>query len=355
MTDSTQRDGYRIAIAGATGVVGRELMALLDERGFPIASLSLLASPRSAGTKLPFRGSDHTVAALSSFDFRETDIAFFSAGSALKDEARRAANEGALVIDNSSAFRRDANIPLVVPQINGHTLDTLRPDQPLGNLKPGIVANPNCSTILLMMVLGPTHRLSPVKRIVVSTYQAVSGSGVGGIRELEAQQAAAIRGEPLTCEIYPVPIYANAIPFVQAFADGDLTTEEWKLIHESRRILESPDLAVSATCVRVPVWRAHSESVNIEFGVRPSTPALRHALATAPGVTLVDEPDEMAFPTPRDANGKDDVLVGRIRRDPGNENAIDLWLCGDQIRKGAALNAIEIAEYVCGVGQTSRT
>ena len=355
MSASTKQDGYRVAIVGATGVVGREITLLLSQRGFPIHSLSLLASARSAGTSLPFGDDSLRVSELPAFDFRETDIAFFSAGSALKNEARRAAEQGALVIDNSSAFRRDADIPLVVPQINGHRLGALIPDERLGKPRAGIVANPNCSTILLMMVLAPIHRLSPVRRIVVSTYQAVSGSGVSGLSELEAQAEAERLGQPLVCKTYPVPIHANAIPFVQAFDEGDLTTEEWKLILESRRILEHPDLRVSSTCVRVPVLRAHSEAVNIEFACRPSVEAVRDVLTSAPGVTVRDDPASMIFPTPRSADQKDDVFVGRIRLDPGHDRAIDLWLCGDQIRKGAALNAIEIAEYVCGVGREAPT
>lgn len=326
----------RVAIAGATGAVGQEFLSLMAERGFPVGTLRLLASERSVGRKIPFGGEEIAVELLSGFDFSQVDVAFFSAGSHLKDEARRAAAEGACVIDNSSAFRRDPDVPLVVPQINGRAA--------LGHA--GLIANPNCSTILLVMALGPLHQQVPVRRIVVSTYQAVSGSGAAGLGELSAQAEAERTGEPLVSSCYPKPIHGNVLPFVQAFDEGDLTTEEWKMVHETRRILEHPDLAVSTTCVRVPVRRAHSEAVNIEFERAVAPDEVRSWLQEASGVQVVDDPATGRFPTPRDADGGDDVLVGRIRRDPGHERAIDLWLTGDQLRKGAALNAVEIAEYL---------
>ncbi|MDJ0975977.1 MAG: aspartate-semialdehyde dehydrogenase [Planctomycetota bacterium] len=325
-----------VAIAGATGVVGAEFLRLLEERAFPVASLRLMASARSAGRRLAFRGTEIEVEDLAEASFEGVDVAFFSAGSAQKAHARRAAEAGTLVVDNSSAFRMDPDVPLVVPQVNG---DRARDHK-------GIIANPNCSTILLVMAIAPIERQVPIRRIVVSTYQAVSGSGAAALAELEQQAADEREGRPLTPSVYPMPIHGNVIPFVQAFDADAITTEEWKMVKETQRILERPELAVSATCVRVPVRRAHSEAVNLELERAVTPDEARTWLDAAPGVTVVDDPAAMRFPTPRDADGGDDVLVGRIRRDPGRPEALDLWLTGDQIRKGAALNAVEIAEHL---------
>jgi aspartate-semialdehyde dehydrogenase len=275
------------------------------------------------------------VAPLDGFDFEGIDVAFFSAGAERsRAHGPRAAGAGALVIDNSSAFRLDPDCPLVVPEVNPEAARSHK----------GIVSNPNCSTILLVLVLAPLLRRVPVRRVVVSTYQAVSGSGSKGLAELSRQLEEERAGAPPSTDAYPVPIASNVIPFVQAFAEDGLTTEEWKMVRESRRILSAPALRLSATCVRVPVRRAHSEAVNVEFE-RPVDPAdVRRWLAAAPGVRVVDDPARLRFPTPREAEGGDDVLVGRIRRDPGHEAAIDLFLSGDQLRKGAALNAVQIAE-----------
>ena len=330
--------GLNVAIAGATGVVGQEFLRVLDERSFPVASLRLMASARSAGRSITWRGVPHLVEDLASADFTGVDVAFFSAGSAQSAQARRAVSEGALVVDNSSAFRMDPEVPLVVPEVNAEA----------GRRHAGLIANPNCSTIILVVVLAPLLRRVRIRRIVVSTYQAVSGSGAAALAELEAQGAAERAGRPLVSEVYPAPIHGNVIPFVQAFAEGGLTTEEWKMVRETRRILEQPDLAVSATCVRVPVRRAHSEAVNIEFEREVDPVEVRAWLQEAPGVQVIDDPATLAFPTPRDAQDGDDVLVGRIRRDPCHPRAIDLWLTGDQLRKGAALNAVQIAETVLG-------
>jgi aspartate-semialdehyde dehydrogenase len=336
--------GLSVAIAGATGVVGREFLAILEQRRFPIDTLRLMASARSAGTHMAYGEAACEVENLATADFRGVDVAFFSAGSEQRAQARRAAAEGALVIDNSSAFRMDPEVPLIVPQVN--------PEAALKHN--GIIANPNCSTILLVMALAPLERQVRIRRVVVSTYQAVSGSGAQGLAELESQESARRDGEPLVASIYPVPIHGNVIPFVQAFAEGDLTAEEWKMVRETQRILERPDLAISCTCVRVPVRRAHSEAVNVEFE-RPVDPALaRTWLGEAEGVRVIDDPATLAFPTPRDAEGQDDVLVGRIRQDPGHARALDLWLTGDQLRKGAALNAVQIAESVLGTSAGSR-
>ncbi len=335
---------YRVAIAGATGVVGQEFLRVLEQRAFPIAELRLLASARSAGKPIEFGGQEHVVEDLATASFEGVDVAFFSAGSDQQAHARRAAAEGALVVDNSSAFRMDPDVPLVVPEVNAAA----------GRAHKGLIANPNCSTIILVVVLAPLEAQARIRRIVVSTYQAVSGSGAAAVAELTQQAEAAREGRPLQAEVYPAPIHANVIPFVQAFAEDDITTEEWKMVKETRRILERPDLAISATCVRVPVLRAHSEAVNIEFEREVSPDEVRAWLAEAPGVRVVDDPAALSFPTPADAQDGDDVLVGRIRRDPGNPKAVDLWLTGDQLRKGAALNAVQIAESVLGVGAAAR-
>lgn len=324
-----------VAIAGATGAVGEEFLRVLEQRRFPVGRLVPLASSRSVGRAVRFAGQDHPVADLATFDFRGVDVAFFSAGAERsREHGPRAAEAGALVVDNSSAFRMDPRAPLVVPEVN---LDAARRHE-------GIIANPNCSTILLVVVLAPLLRRAPVRRVVVSTYQAVSGAGAKGLDELARQHEEERTGRPLTTSAFPYPIASNVIPFVQAFGEGDLTVEEWKMVKETRRILEHPTLPISATCVRVPVRRAHSEAVNVEFE-RPVTPDEARAwLRAAPGVAVVDDPAHLRFPTPRDAEGLDDVLVGRVRRDPGCPTALDLWLTGDQLRKGAALNAVQIAE-----------
>jgi aspartate-semialdehyde dehydrogenase len=331
---------YDVVIAGATGVVGREFLRVLGERAFPIRSLRLLASERSAGSTIDVRGRAIVVEDLARAAFDGVDVAFFSAGSDQAPHARRAAQAGALVIDNSSAFRMDPGVPLVVPEVN--------PEAARGHA--GIIANPNCSTILLVLVLAALERHARIRRVVVSTYQAVSGSGAAALAEWEAQAHAEAAGEPLEAHVYPAPIHGNVIPFVQAFGDDGITTEEWKMVRETRRILARPDLPISATCVRVPVRRAHSEAVNVEFEAPVAPADVRAWLEAADGVRLIDDPARLRFPTPRDAQEGDDVLVGRVRRDPGEPRAIDLWLTGDQLRKGAALNAVQIAEQVLGAG-----
>lgn len=325
------------AVVGATGVVGREFLSVLEQRSFPVARLRAFASARSAGSRLPFAGGEVEVEDLNGADLSGIDVAFFSAGSDVsRAEAPRFKDAGALVIDNSSAFRMDPEVPLVVPQVNADDARTHK----------GIIANPNCSTILLVMVVAPLERAHSVRRIVCSTYQAVSGSGAAGLEELDEQGRAEASGRAIETRVYPRPIHRNVLPFVQAFGEEGLTLEEWKMVRETRRILRRTDLGISATCVRVPVRRAHSEAVNVEFHDSVSPEEARRLLAAAPGVRVVDDTEALLFPTPLDAEGGDDVLVGRIRRDPGCERALDLWLVGDQIRKGAALNAVEIAEAV---------
>ncbi len=329
---------YRVAIAGATGAVGAEFLKLLEERPFPLASLKLLASARSAGRRVRFRGEELPVEELTAGSFAGVDIAFFSAGGSVsKKFAPAAAEAGAVVVDNSSAFRMDPAVPLVVPEVNG--------DDALGQR--GIVANPNCSTIILLMALAPLHRLSPVRRVVVSTYQAASGAGASAMRELEQQSRALLAGEPVTREVFPHQIAFNLFSHNSAIDETGYNEEERKMVHETRKILHEPDLAVTATCVRVPVLRAHSESVNVEFaGERPSQGAVRSALDAFPGVTVVDEREKNRFPMPLDASGRDDVLVGRIREDLSHPRAVDLFVSGDQILKGAALNGFQIAQLL---------
>ncbi len=324
-----------VAIAGATGAVGVEFLRVLEQRRFPVKRLVPLASAKSAGKTVRFAGDDVPVRDLGTFDFRGIDLALFSAGAdRSREHGPRAAKAGALVVDNSSAFRMDPDVPLVVPEVNLAEARTHR----------GIVANPNCSTILLVVVLAPLARHAPLRRVVVATYQAVSGSGARGLAELSRQIEEERQGKAPSLSVYPDPIASNVIPFVQAFGEGGLTTEEWKMVKETRRILGKPDLRITSTCVRVPVRRAHSEAVNVEFDRPVAAEEARAWLQAAPGVRVVDEPERLEFPTPRDAEGGDDVLVGRIRKDPCLDTALDLWLTGDQLRKGAALNAVQIAE-----------
>ena len=329
---------YHVAIAGATGAVGTEFLQLLEERPFPLASLRLLASARSAGKRIAFRGEELPVEELTGRSFENTDIAFFSAGGGRsKQFAPAAAEAGAVVIDNSSAFRMDPAVPLVVPEVN--------PDDALAQR--GIIANPNCSTIILLMALAPLHRLSPVRRVVVSTYQAASGAGASAMRELEEQSAAWLAGEAIVKDIFPHQIAFNLFSHNTAIDASGYNEEERKMVNETRKILHAPDIAITATCIRVPVLRAHSESINLEFaGPRPSLREIRDALAAAPGVTLVDDRENNVFPMPLDASGRDEVLIGRIREDVSHPRAIDLFVSGDQILKGAALNGYQIAELL---------
>ncbi len=329
---------YHVALAGATGAVGTEFIQLLEARNFPIASLRLLASPRSAGKTLPFKGEELPIEVLSEDTLKGTDIAFFSAGGAQsKQFAPIAAQNGAVVIDNSSAFRMDENVPLVVPEVN--------PDDAIAHK--GIIANPNCSTIILLMALAPLHRLAPVRRVVVSTYQAASGAGAQAMRELETQSQAVLQNTPVVKEIFPHQIAFNLFSHNTKIGAHGYNEEEMKMVNETRKILHLPNLAVTATCVRVPVARAHSESINIEFdGPRPTLDAAREALANFPGVQVVDDRENNVFPMPLDASGQNNVLVGRLRDDLSCFSAIDLFVSGDQILKGAALNGLQIAELL---------
>jgi aspartate-semialdehyde dehydrogenase len=327
-----------VAIVGATGAVGVEMLLCLEQRNFPLGRLTLLASSRSAGKPVDFRGEKIIVKELTHDSFEGVDIALFSAGGGISLEfAPSAAAAGAVVIDNSSAFRIDPDVPLVVPEIN---------PQAVRHRPKGIIANPNCTTIISLMALKPLHDAFGLKSVIASSYQAVSGSGAQGIIELEEQVRAITLGEPFTPKVYPRQIAFNVIPQVDAFTDNGYTKEELKMLHESRKILGVPELKVSCTCVRVPVYRSHSVSITAAFDKPVDPGSARAAYDGKPGVMVVDDPANRIFPVPLDTTGKDDCLVGRIRRNIVLDNALDLWVVGDQVRKGAALNAVQIAEIL---------
>jgi aspartate-semialdehyde dehydrogenase len=334
--------GYHVAIAGATGAVGTEFLRVLERHRFPVASLRLLASERSEGKRIRFAGEDLVVQRLTENAFDGVQIAFFSAGaSRSRQYAPAAVKAGAVVIDNSSAFRMDPQVPLVVPEIN---IEDARQHE-------GIIANPNCSTIIMLMAVAPLHRRWRAKRIVVSTYQAASGAGAQAMQELLDQTAAILEGKEVTPRVLPHQIAFNLFSHNSAVNEYGYNEEEWKMIHESRKILHEPGLAITATCVRVPVLRAHSESINIEFAERrPSVEEARQALTEFPGVKLVDDRERNHFPMPIEATDREEVLVGRIREDVSNPMGLDLFVSGDQLLKGAALNAVQIAEAMIARG-----
>jgi aspartate-semialdehyde dehydrogenase len=327
-----------VAIVGATGAVGVEMLLCLEQRNFPLGKLKLLASARSAGKRMEFRGEEIVIEELTHDSFKGVDIALFSAGGSISKEfGPSAAAAGAVVIDNSSAFRMDSDVPLVVPEIN--------PDA--AKIRPrNIIANPNCTTIISLMALAPLHEKFGLKSVIASSYQAVSGSGAQGIIELEEQVKAIATGQPFTPKVYPRQIAFNVIPQVDAFTENGYTKEELKMLHEGRKILGLEDLRVSCTCVRVPVYRSHSVSITAVFEKPVDVAAARASYAGKPGVQLKDDPENAVFPVPLDTTGKDDCLVGRIRKNIVLENALDLWVVGDQVRKGAALNAVQIAEIL---------
>ncbi len=336
--------GVRVAVVGATGAVGRTMLAVLEERDFPVAELRLMASARSAGTKVATRWGEVEVEDLAEADPSGVEIALFSAGGARSREfAPRFAAAGAVVVDNSSAFRMDPDVPLVVAQVNDHAVAS-RPR--------GIVANPNCTTMDLMMAAGPLHRAAGLRSMVATSYQSVSGSGQKGMQELTEQVRFFLAGdlqalqtggwEAPPSEVYPRPIAFNVIPFAGSESDLGYTDEEWKLVNESRKILEIPDLAVEPTCVRVPVMVGHGIAATLRFDRPVSRAEAVEVLADAPGVRLWED----RIPTPLDSAGVDDVLVGRVRETVGEPGGINLWVVGDNLRKGAALNAVQIAELV---------
>ena len=327
-----------VSIVGATGAVGREMLVCLEERNFPLSQLTLLASARSAGQKLTFRGEEITIKELTADSFAGIDIALFSAGGGISlDYGPIAAKAGCVVIDNSSAFRMDEDVPLVIPEIN---------PEAARNHPRNIIANPNCSTIITLMGLAPLHKAFGLKGIIASTYQAVSGSGAQGIAELDAQIKALTNGNPTEKRVYPHQIAHNVIPHVDSFEDSGYTKEEQKMLHEGRKILDLPELKVTCTCVRVPVMRSHSISLTAIFEEDPTVSEAHEALSSCPGLRLVDDPSRSLYPVPLDTTGKDDCLVGRIREDQVLPNALALWVVGDQVKKGAALNAVQIAEIL---------
>lgn len=328
---------YNVGILGATGAVGQELIRLLHERAFPIAELRLLASARSASKTQAFEGKSWTIQEATPDSFEGLDVCIFSAGaSQSKLFASEAVKRGCIVIDNSSAFRMDEEVPLVVPEIN--------PDATFGHK--GIIANPNCSTIITLMGLYPLHKAFGLKSIIASTYQAVSGSGAGGIIELEQQVKALVEGEEVEKEVYPHQIAFNLIPHVDQFFDDGYTKEEMKMLNEGRKIMSLPELKVTCTCVRVPVYRAHSISVSADFERPVSVEAAREAIAAFDGSELVDDPANLEYPMPLDYSEVVNCGVGRIRNDSVFDNGLALWVTGDQVWKGAALNAIQIAELM---------
>ena len=326
-----------VAIAGATGAVGTEFLKLLEARDFPMKSLRLLASSRSAGSKLKFRGENLEVEELTPKSFKGIDIAFFSAGgSRSKEFAPHAVDSGAVVIDNSSAFRMDEKVPLVVPEIN--------PKQAFEHQ--GLIANPNCSTIQMVVALDPIHRAANIQRVVVSTYQAVSGAGASAMEELKQQLRAWANDEPMKQEVFPTQIAFNLFPHIDVFQDNGYTKEEMKMVHETRKIMNAPNMQISATCVRVPVLRAHSEAVWVETEKPLSESEARELFEKEPGIVVQDERESGGYPTPWHITETQETYVGRIRKDISHPNGLTFWVVADQLYKGAALNAIQIAEVL---------
>ncbi|WP_277086439.1 aspartate-semialdehyde dehydrogenase [Porphyromonas catoniae] len=335
-----------IAIVGVTGAVGQEFLHVLSERSLKIDQLKLFASTRSAGQRITFKGQEYIVQELRhGDDFQDIDIAFVSAGGSISLEyAETITKHGAVMIDNSSAFRMQEDVPLVVPEVNA--ADALvRPR--------GIIANPNCTTIQMVVALNVIHQLSPITRVHVATYQAASGAGARGMMELDEQTKAIARGEEPEVKKFAYQLAYNLIPQIDVFADGDYTKEELKMYNETRKIMHS-DLSVSATCVRVPVTRAHSEAIWVETEETIELDVLREAFRKAPGIVLQDEPSEQVYPMPLFIAEKDPVYVGRLRKDLTNPRGIAFWCVSDQIKKGAALNAVQIAEYLVSQGQFSK-
>jgi aspartate-semialdehyde dehydrogenase len=332
-----KKSKYNVAVIGATGAVGRTMLSILEERKFPVDRLVPLASARSAGKQVEFAGKKITVEELKADSFEGLDFALFSAGGSVSLEfCPIAAQAGCVVIDNSSAFRMDKDTPLVVPEINPHAIGD----------NPGIIANPNCSTIQMVVALKPIHDRYKIKRVVVSTYQSVSGTGQDAIEELKAQSSQALNDQPVEKDVYPHQIAFNCLPHIDSFLDTGYTKEEMKMVNETRKILEDDAIQVSPTTVRVPVFYAHSEAVNVETEQEIDVNELKKILSVAPGVRLVDAPGKSEYPLATEAAGRDEVMVGRVRADLDNPRAVNLWIVADNLRKGAALNAIQIAEVL---------
>ncbi|MEX1197047.1 MAG: aspartate-semialdehyde dehydrogenase [Pseudohongiellaceae bacterium] len=331
---------YNVAVVGATGAVGETLISILEERDFPVGELYPLASERSAGSKVMFKGRAVTVQNLAEFDFSKADIGLFSAGGSISDEyAGKAGKAGCIVIDNTSRFRYEEDIPLVVPEVN--------PEAIAGYTTRNIIANPNCSTIQMLVALKPLHDRAGITRINVATYQAVSGTGKNAIEELAGQTAALLNGKEVECKVYPKQIAFNALPHIDDFQDNGYTKEEMKMVWETHKIFGDESIGVNPTCVRVPVFYSHSEAVHIETRDALSEDDVYSLLAAAPGVKVLDERRDGGYPTAvTDSAGKDEVFVGRIRKDITHPNGMNLWIVGDNVRKGAALNSIQIAEVL---------
>lgn len=327
-----------VAIAGATGLVGRQMMQVLEERNFPVKSLKLLASERSKGKTLTFKGEAVPVEVLSEDSFKGVDVALFSAGGGTsKKYSPCAAKDGCVVVDNSSAWRMDPNVPLVVPEVNAHDIQKHQ----------GIIANPNCSTIQMVVVLKPLHDAARILRVVVSTYQAVSGAGIKALDELKAQTLAILEGKEPQCNVFPYPIAFNCIPQIpqsDAFGDNGYTSEEMKMVNETKKIMGDDRIRVTATTVRVPVFSGHSESVNVETETKLTADQAREILSKAEGVIVQDDPSKQLYPLATNAAGKGETFVGRIREDLSHPSALDMWIVSDNLIKGAALNAVQIAE-----------
>jgi aspartate-semialdehyde dehydrogenase len=328
-----------VAVVGATGAAGQTTLRILEERKFPVRELRLYASERSVGKTLTFAGEPLRVERVGPEAFRGVEVAFFSAGSAQsREHAPLAVRAGAVVVDKSSAFRLDPAVPLVVPEVNSHAVRDHR----------GIVASPNCTTVVTVMPLAPLHRAARLARVVATSYQAVSGAGVNGVEDLRQQVLAWARGEPIVPRFFPHQIAFNLIPHIDRFGDGGYTGEEWKLVHEVRKVLETPDLRISPTTVRVPVFTTHSVAVNVETEAKVTAAEARRLFERFPGLRVWDDPAESRYPMPVSVEGQDDCVVGRIREDLSLDRALNFWVVGDQLRKGAATNAVQIAELLVG-------
>lgn len=328
---------YRVAILGATGAVGKELLELLEQRNFPVSNLKLLASARSAGQTIRFKGENLPIEAVSDRYADNVDIVLASAGGSIsKAWAEIAVAAGAVVIDNSSAFRMNPEVPLVVPEVNPEAAESHQ----------GIIANPNCTTILMALAVYPLHKVNPVQRIVAASYQSASGAGAKAMAELRTQTSAILNGQKPVTEVFPYPLAFNLFPHNSPLNDLGYCEEEMKMVNETRKIFGNQDIRITATCVRVPVLRAHSEAINLEFATPFAAKEAKEILSNSPGIKVVENWETNHFPMPIEASGQDEVLVGRIRQDISHPCGLELWLCGDQIRKGAALNAVQIAELL---------
>ena len=340
-----KKEKYSVAVAGATGAVGRKMLQILEERNFPVGNLKLLASVRSAGKDFMFQGKNVIVQELLQDSFSDVDIALFSAGSEISRKfAPAAVKSNCIVIDNSSAYRMNSDVPLVVPEVNPGSIQ--------GN--PGIIANPNCSTIQMVLALKPIHDKFKIKRVVVSTYQSVSGSGQKAINELKIQSQEQLNGKNSTPNVYPHQIAFNCLPHIDKFLNNGYTNEEMKMVNETRKIMNDDSIQISPTTVRVPVFYSHSEALNVETEGPITAIALRELLAEQAGICVVDDPENNIYPLAIEGEDKNDVFVGRIRDDISRDRAVNFWVVSDNLRKGAALNAVQIAELLIGGGQPSQ-